>query len=513
LAVSVNQQDYFPSTNKFKGTNLENWMPHLRRFIGAALASLIITVWSSATIFAGQAASPPTELVVISNSTSLSLQREIDAILAHEFLPFTNVGIKVISLKKGDTIYEFNPQLLLTPASTQKIFTTAAALAVLGPDREVATTVALDAAGGMVYLKGCGDGMLSAADLAALASTAARAMDRSRKYRLAADVSCFDDLYRGSGWMWDDDEFLLSPLSVNQNAVSLLVQPGPKQGAPATVKVEPATSYFTLKNLARTGSVSEPESIKTARRPGDRDNVITISGVIPQRSGPLEKHASVWRPELMALTLFRDALRAQGVKVTGMSTAPTPAGASVLAFKSRRLGDLVRFALKTSDNVTAENLLKLIGLRSTGQPGSAEAGSAAVRRFLAVQGIPAEHLVLADGSGVSRYNLTSAATLTQVLQAVHRDRELNRIFYDSLPIAGKDGTLKLRMKGSCAEGNLRGKTGNMTGVSALSGYASTADGEPLAFSMIMQNYAGSGRHAREIQDRIAALLCGFRRPR
>ena len=487
-------------------------MPHLSRIIGALLSSLFIAIWSPVSTFAGQTSSPAaTELLITSNSTIPALKRAIDTILAHELLPLTNVGIKVVSLKKGDTVYEFNPQLLLVPASTQKIFTAAAALALLGPDREVATTVALDAVGERVYLKGCGDSMLSVADLAALAAATARTMDRGREYTLAADLSCFDDLYRGSGWMWDDDEFLISPLSVNQNAVSIQVRPGPKPGSPATVSAEPATSYFTLENLARTGTGSEPDSIKTARRPGERDNLIAISGVIPLGSGPLEKRASVWRPELMALTLFRDALRAQGIKVAGMTTAPTPAGASVVARQTRRLGELVRFGLKTSDNLTAENLLKLLGLHSTGQPGTAEAGSGEVRRYLAMQGVATEHLVLADGSGVSRYNLSSAETLTQTLRAISRDRELYRIFYDSLPVAGKDGTLKLRMKGSCAEGNLRGKTGNMSGVSALSGYASSADGEPLAFAMIMQNFASSGRHAREIQDRIAALLCGFRR--
>ena len=488
-------------------------MSQLSRIIGTVLSFLIAATWSPVTTFAGQAASPSlTELVITSNSTVPALKRKIDAILAHELLPVTNVGIKVVSLKEGDTIYEFNPQLLLVPASTQKVFTAAAALALLGPDREVATTVALDAAGGRVYLKGCGDSMVSAADLAALAATAARSMDRGREYTLAADLSCFDDLYRGSGWMWDDDEFLISPLSVNQNAVTVQVRPGLRVGAPATVTAEPATSYFTLENLARTGTGGEPESVKAARRPGERDNVITISGTIPLGSGPLVKHASVWRPELMALTLFRDALWSQGIKVAGTTTAQVPAGAPVVARLARRVGELVRFGLKNSDNLTAESLLKLLGQQSTGQPGSAEAGSAAVRRYLATQGIATEHLALADGSGVSRYNLCSADTLTQTLRAIHRDRELYRIFYDSLPVAGRDGTLKSRMKGSCAEGNLRGKTGNMSGVSALSGYASSADGEPLAFAMIMQNYATSGRHAREIQNRIAALLCGFRRP-
>jgi serine-type D-Ala-D-Ala carboxypeptidase/endopeptidase (penicillin-binding protein 4) len=487
-------------------------MSRVSQTLKAVLFLLLVASWLPAVAIAGPSVPPArSELFITSSSPLPGPKREIDAILAHELLPVTNVGIKVISLKKGDTIYEFNPQLLLVPASTQKVFTAAAALAILGPDREVATTVALDASEGKVYLKGCGDSLLSAADLTALAATAARGMDRDREYILAADLSCFDDLYRGSGWMWDDDEFLISPLSVNQNAVSVLVRPGPQKGAPATVSALPATSYFTLENLARTGATSEPESIKTARRPGERDNVITISGVIPLGSGPLEKRSSVWRPELMALALFRDALRAQGIRIKAMTTAPTPAGTRELARSARSVAELIRFGLKTSDNLTAESLLKLMGRQSTGQPGSAEAGSAEVRRYLNLQGIPTGQLVLADGSGVSRYNLSSADTLVRTLQAIYRDRVLYRIFYDSLPVAGKDGTLKRRMKGSSAEGNLHGKTGNMNGVSALSGYASSADGEPLAFAMIVQNFPASGRHAREIQDRIAALLCGFRR--
>ena len=485
-------------------------MPHLRRFIRVFLTSLIVGVCSPATTFSGEAAPPPRTEPATTGNAAARLKTDIDTILTRSFFPGTNASIKVVSLRDGDTIYEFNPRLLLVPASTQKLVTAAAAVSLLGADREVATTVALDA-GRKVYLKGCGDSLLSEADLAALAAAAASRMDRGREYSLSADVSCFDDLYRGKGWMWDDDEFLISPLSANQNAVTVLVQPGSREGAPGVVTTKPATSYYTVENRVRTGSRSEGNSIKAARHPADRENVVTVSGVIPLGGAPVVKYASVWRPELMALTLFRDALQAQGVKVAEMSTAPAPAGATVVARVPRRVEELVRVALKTSDNLTAESLLKLIGLHTGGPPGSGEGGLAAVRGYLERQGIATENLVLADGSGLSRYNLSSAEAMTQLLRGVHRDRELYRIFHEALPVAGKDGTLKDRMKGSCAGGNLRGKTGNMSGVSALAGYVSTADGEPLAFAVTIQNYAGSGRHAREVQDRIGALLCGFRR--
>uniref|UniRef100_C6E6A0 D-alanyl-D-alanine carboxypeptidase/D-alanyl-D-alanine-endopeptidase n=1 Tax=Geobacter sp. (strain M21) TaxID=443144 RepID=C6E6A0_GEOSM len=486
-------------------------MSYLRKAIGAVLSLLIIAAGSPVATFAGQTAPPArTELGVTSNYTA-ALKKEIDAILAREFLPVTSAGIKVVSLKRGETIYEFNPRLLLVPASTQKVFTAAAALSMLGPDREVATTVALDAAGTRIYLKGCGDSLLSAADLTALAAAAAPKLDKGREYSLSADLSCFDDLYRGKGWMWDDDEMMISPLSVNHNAVSLLVQPGAKAGAPAVITSEPRTSYYTVQNLTRTGSAKDESSIQAYRRPGERDNVVTVTGVIPLGSAPLVKQASVWRPEMMALTLFRDALRAQGIKVGTMTTAPTPAGVTEVARTARRVEELVRFALKTSDNVTAESLLKLLGLHGSGKRGSAEAGSVAVRRYLERHGIATDNVVVADGSGLSRYNLSSAEAMIQTLQAIHRDPGLYRIFQESLPVAGMDGTLKNRMKGSCAEGNVRGKTGNMKGVSALAGYATSADGEPFAFSIIIQNYAATGKQARKVQDRIAALLCSFRR--
>lgn len=485
----------------------------MKKFLSRVVFSALLAGCAPVAAFAGQAAAPLRAEEVGAPGATARLKSEIDAVLTRELLPVTNAGVKVISLKEGDTIYEFNPRLLFVPASTQKLFTAAAALSLLGPDREVRTTVLLDAKERKVYLKGCGDSLLSAADLAALAATAAARMDKETEYGVSADLSCFDDLYRGKGWMWDDDEFLISPLSVNGNAVSVMVRPGPRAGAPAIVTSEPPTSYYTVENLATTGAADASTTLNAARRPGDRENVVTVSGVVPLKSPGAVKLSSVWRPEMMALALFRDGLRAQGVKVAGGAAAPAPSGAVEIARLSRRLEELVRFALKNSDNLTAECLLKLMGREAGGLPGSGEGGSAAVRGYLEREGVATENVVVADGSGLSRYNLSSADAMTRLLGALYRNRELYRIFFESLPVAGKDGTLKERMKGSCAEGNVRGKTGNMSGISALAGYAAAADGEPLAFTVIIENFAGSGRQAREVQDRIASLLCGFRRTR
>jgi serine-type D-Ala-D-Ala carboxypeptidase/endopeptidase (penicillin-binding protein 4) len=463
--------------------------------------------------------SPPVQdirpVTVPSYSKYHSLKKQIDDIVQSRLLPYTNAGIKVYSLQKRETLYEFNPRLLLTPASNQKLFTAATALETLGKERAIATTVYLNPATETIYLKGCGDSLLSEADLAGLAKAASAHLDHNTNYKIAADLSCFDDLYWGKGWMWDDepdsDEMYITPLAINLNTITVTLSPGKADGLPAIIETSPKTPLVKVDNRAITGSSGDADSIKVDRRPGDRDNAITVSGVIPAGGEQSEKHISIWKPERIALAVFTDYLRAEGFSVTDAGVATTPAGSQRLSVKKRPVSDLVHFALKQSDNLSAESLMKLLGLDMTHQPGSAEAGAAAIRSFLEKEGIATDNLVIADGSGVSRYNLTNADTIVRLLDAVYRDDKIYGTFYDSLPIAGKDGTLAKRMKGTPAEGNVRAKTGNMEGVSSLSGYGHSADGELLAFSIIIENFIGKAQPILDVQDSIATLLSGFHR--
>ncbi|GFO54801.1 D-alanyl-D-alanine carboxypeptidase DacC [Geomonas sp. Red276] len=453
-----------------------------------------------------QAATPP---------ALSSLQRELDGIVRSELSPYTNAAIKVFSLKSGETLYEHNPRLLVTPASNQKLFTAATALSVLGKEREVITTVSVDDAWGTIFLKGCGDSLLTGRDLVELATAASEKLDRNRPYRVVADLACFDDLYWGKGWMWDDepesDEMYITPLALDHNTVTVTVTPGKEARIPATVALTPETPLVTVKNWTVTGGREDEVTVKATRRPGERENVITVSGVVPVGADPVVKHLSVWKPERIALAIFADALRARGITVTGLDTNYTTPQSRVIARKKRPLGDLVAFGLKESDNLSAESLIKLLGMVSTGQPGSAENGAVSIRLYLDRLGIPNDKMVIADGSGVSRYNLTNVETIIRLLEAIYRDQRIYPTVYNALPVAGRDGTLAHRMAGTAAEGNVRGKTGNMTGVSSLSGYLHTADGEPLAFSMVIENFVGPAKPVLEIQERILSILCGFHR--
>lgn len=315
--------------------------------------------------------------------------------------------------------------------------------------------------------------------------------------------------------MWDDepdpDSMYVSALSLNRNTITVRVEPGEAESAPLTVTTAPATRYVTVVNSASTGKAGGACAASVTRRAGDRDNVVTVAGALAPGCAPVAKRLTVWKPELFALTVFGEQLSQLGVYVSSLNAAPTPPDAIPLAELSRPVSEVVTVLLKQSDNLSAESLVKYLGHVGTGREGTAASGLARIAAYLDSKGIAAERLVLADGSGLSRYNLLTAESLVRLLVEAYRDPRIAASFVDALPIAGKDGTLARRMKGTAAEGTVLAKTGTMTGVSALSGYVVTAEGETLAFAMLMQNFTGSSARVRQIQDSVAVLLSGLRR--
>jgi D-alanyl-D-alanine carboxypeptidase/D-alanyl-D-alanine-endopeptidase (penicillin-binding protein 4) len=168
---------------------------------------------------------------------------------------------------------------------------------------------------------------------------------------------------------------------------------------------------------------------------------------------------------------------------------------------------------KVSDNLSAENTLKTLAAIKRGVPGTAVSGIYVVNEFLATLGIDTTGYLMVDGSGVSHYNLLTTEMLIQLLRGMYNRHDLFSLFYESLPIAGVDGTLRGRMKAMAAEGNVRAKTGTISGVSSLSGYVKSRENEMLAFSIMMQNFIKPNQLYREAQDRIANLLARFSRRR
>ena len=457
---------------------------------------------------------PPVRTLSIASSSFL--KDRLDPLFADSLFPPANLGVKVVSLTKNRELYSLNEHMLFNPASNQKLFTSAATLSILGKDALFSTTVTADTTTGRIIIAGGGDPILSTADLDSIARMCAASLPAGRSWEVRVDVRFFDSLYWGAGWTWDEEPeaygMFLSPLMLNNNTVTVSVIPATPPGAPPSVIVDPPTAYTPVINTAVTTLEPIPDPVRVTRNWMERGNTISVSGSVGLNWRTRREALSVWKPELYAGTVFSELLRKNGVATTGCvlpdssSTALPP-----LFVFERRIDTILTFMNKVSDNLAAEAMLKSIAARKAGTPGSAHAGIQLVRQFLASAGIDTNRIAIGDGSGLSGYNLTSPAAVIGLLKHMYADTVNFPVYYHTLPIAGVDGTIGRRMQGSLAAGNLRAKTGTLSGVTALSGYVQTLGGEWLAFSILMQHYPGSSRDYRAVQDAIGALLAGLHR--
>lgn len=457
------------------------------------------------------------------------LRLRIEQVLNDRALAHAMTGIKIVSLRTGEVFYERNADLLAHPASNQKLLTSATALSVLGPAYIFCTSVACDSAqkiegaiAGDLYLIGRGNPDLTDKDLFGLAQNLAQMGVKEIRGNLVCDDFYFDDLRWGNGWMWDDDpstdEPRLSALTVNDNAVTVRVTPADTAGKPARVQIVPPTDHVTLVNTSITvkrqtqfDSLQLPPLLIT-RHWQQNENTVLVSGGVAQNESPQEETLNILYPEIYCGKLFRDALRTAGITLQGqVLRGAAPAKIKILAEHRGPMMPILINLNKVSDNLTAELLLKTLGAERLGQPGTAAKGIRVMRQFFSSAGIDTNAVYSADGSGVSHYNLVTPANLVNLLTAMWKNFAIRNEFVATLPIAGVDGTLRGRMKGTVAANVLHAKTGTLSAVSTLSGYTTTAEGEELAFSFMMQHFLTSGRAVRSIQDRLGVELSGFRR--
>jgi D-alanyl-D-alanine carboxypeptidase/D-alanyl-D-alanine-endopeptidase (penicillin-binding protein 4) len=196
-----------------------------------------------------------------------------------------------------------------------------------------------------------------------------------------------------------------------------------------------------------------------------------------------------------------------GATAGRVTTATTPMD-TIFVYQSPPLRDVLRAMAKPSQNQIAEILLKTIGLERAGV-GRADSGSAVVARQLLAWGAQPDGFVLRDGSGLSRYDYLTPETLVHTLAAIRHDTAF-AAFYDALPIAGVDGTIAGRMRGTPAQGNVHAKTGYVANARSLSGYVTTADGRMLIFSALCNNWTVPVRDVERVQDAVAVGLASLR---
>jgi D-alanyl-D-alanine carboxypeptidase/D-alanyl-D-alanine-endopeptidase (penicillin-binding protein 4) len=455
-------------------------------------------------------------------------------------------GILIVDPERGDTVYSRNAGKLFLPASNMKVVTSSVALEQLGPDFTYRTALIARGArrdsiiAGDLAVIGRGDPTISdhmwgdaMIPLHAMAdSLAARAVKRITG-RVIAMGNAFPGPVLGYGWSWEDLESSYSAaideLLFNEGFSELKLRGGVRPGDSVRVELRPAHSYPALRTELTTisapscsagdSAITSPCPVMpariarrrelTIRKDTLRGDVVVTGGVAAGDSVTLE--ITHHDPDLAYVAALTEALRDRGIQVDSAPAVSADtlsvSGDTLVTFVSKPLRDILPALLKPSQNQIAEMLLRTIGLERGGS-GTADSGRKVVERQLAAWGVPPSTYVIRDGSGLSRYDYLAPEALVHVLDVMRRSPNF-QLFYDALPIAGVDGTIKTRMRGTAAENNVHAKTGSVANARSLSGYVRTAGGRTLIFSMLANNWTVPAGDVTRMQDSIAARLAAL----
>ena len=474
------------------------------------------------------------------------LASKIDALITAEESARAFWGIEIVALETCKVLYAHNANSLFTPASNAKLTSTIAALHLLGPDYRERTTIEstaqIDTRGrlaGDLVLVGRGDPNISSRvlpyhlkterqspHLRILEAMADELVENGLKMvegNIVGDDTFFSFERYGSGWAQDDLMWEygapVSALTVNDNEVFLNILPGSAVGDKAYLHFDPESEYFHVQNRLVTSAVGTKRDVSIDRAPGSRD--IVLWGTIPLDDKGVNESLAVDDPALFAAMELREMLIHHGVHVTGGAVAKhrtladiaeekNPAQASspprniFFTRESAPLIDDAQVTLKVSQNLHAELMLRLVG-KEKGTAPTLDAALETMKGVLTEAGITKEEFIFNDGSGLSRADLITPHALVKLLTFAD-SKPWGTQFREALPIAGVDGSLSERMKGTAAEGRVTAKTGTLGHVNALSGFITTLRGERLVFSMVCNNHKLTSRGATSIMDKILVAV-------
>jgi serine-type D-Ala-D-Ala carboxypeptidase/endopeptidase (penicillin-binding protein 4) len=487
-------------------------------------------------------------------ATLAELQSRIAALLDQPKFASARWGARIITTE-GGVVFERDVDKFFMPASNMKLYTSAAALDAFGPDFKIKTSVyATRPVGkngvlkGDLILYGRGDPNLSprfdtddpnrydqlnpadtVTGIELLADQIKAAGIKTVTGNLIGDDSFFAGDLLGPGWEWEDAQFYygaeVSALTVNDNSVRFTVTPAARAGNPPSIKIQPQTGYLKIINNAVTVADGQPRI--GVHRPLD-SNTVEFFGSVPRSVVEFKVDIAVHDPARFAAELLKEALARRSVRVRGrverydaVARVANPFDESKLleiaGVESQPLAEMLKVINKQSQNLHTELMLRQLGTRHAdalslddyGRPKSTALLGAEIRsRFLQRAGIDVAPLSLRDGSGLARQNLVTPRSTALLLEFM-LGRPYTKTWLESLTVAGVDGTLKRRMRDSAAANKMRGKTGTLTYVNALSGYITTKRGQPLILSLMGNNYTGPGRETTGVIDQICAMLAEF----
>jgi serine-type D-Ala-D-Ala carboxypeptidase/endopeptidase (penicillin-binding protein 4) len=481
------------------------------------------------------------------------LQARIDRHLSQSRFAGALWGVHVESLDSGRILFQRNSDQRLRPASNAKLFTAALALELLGPDHCIRTRILAefppDASGtiaGDLVVLGGGDFSMSARfhggeagrALERIVQAIRQAGIRTVQGDLVGDGTWFYGPAQGPGWAWEDLRHAygaeVSALILEDNIIEFLIEPSDNVGQPCTVSSLSAANYIEVINRTTTVEMGQPPWIELHRAVGV--NRVQLAGELPYGGGTRRHAIPVHDPALWFATCLKDAMNRRGMRVHGEARAidwlESPAErrirrpfTEVTAVDSPPLRELGRPMMKASQNLYAQALWLHLGAtmgsrlrdasltqtpaRLAPRMTTTQAAASALREFLGTLGIPPGEVLLEEGSGLSRRAMVTPRAIIQLLAHMNHHPQ-GAIFRDWLPVAGQDGNLEERMRGTAAEGNVAAKTGMLANTFTLSGYVRTAAGENLAFAILLNHHiADSLGDAYADLDFIPILLASF----
>ena len=387
------------------------------------------------------------------------IKKEINELIA-EIPSSTKMAMFIYNPLTQDTLISINHTQSMIPASNTKLFTTATALELMGGNYFISTKIFADdeisesIINGNIYIKGYGNPSFTSADLEDLVNKLYQSGLRKVTGNVIGDDTYFDDIYSRDDWINDER---------------------------ANVKLPPISAIVIDKN----------RTVVTKKRKGKYRNYFV----------------DVNNPPLFAAKKLMEKLIEYGIEVEGGSeSGSTPESAVMIAESSIELKDLIAEINKESNNFYAECLFKTIGAVYSGQQGNSFFSTQAILNYIDDEGIFSNGTKIVDGSGISRFDQVTAGALAGLLEKIYFNILQFDDFYNSLSIAGVDGTLKKRMRGTAAENNFRGKTGTLNGVSSISGYVTNQDGDDIIVCIMFEFTKGGARKYRDIQDNIIELV-------
>lgn len=437
--------------------------------------------------------------------------------LINQISPRVNLGIVVLDLTSGETLYERNAHHLFIPASNMKLFSEAAALMALGPDYRFKNQLSMSAGQiyngtlkGTLYLHLSGDPSFSRKELKSLIGSLKSWNIKTIEGNVIIDSRLAAVTPYPPGWLTADYAYSygapVAPLMLDSNRLTVTVNPGSREGDLGVVEADDGGGAIVINNQTTTKANPNGCGVGFSL---DKDNNLVARGCIGAGQWAVQQRIAIKNPLKYAQGMIRNELAKADILLEGeVELGKAPAGTLLLATEySQPLSQLMADTLKPSDNLYADSLYLHAASQLHGSPVNWNEAQPVIKKFMEEQtGIDFRNAVFTDGSGMSRYNLVTPDQTISLLKFLHQRFPLAYEYIAALPVSGRDGTLQKRFRVPSQQGFLRAKTGYMTGVNSLSGYLYTANGHTLAFAMHI-NKTPEGKSSgpgRPLLDAIAA---------